>query len=49
LKIALDTSNIHYLVAAQGALPVDAAGHRWSGSYVCNSGNLVRDLLTTWC
>ena len=35
LKIALDTSNIHhYLVGAQGALPVDAAGNPWSGSYV---------------
>ena len=46
LKIALDTSNIHhYLVAAQGALPVDAAGNPWSGSYVYNSGNLVLDLL----
>ena len=30
LKIALDTGNIHYcLVAAQGALPVDAAGNPW--------------------
>ena len=46
LSIALDTSNIHhYLVAAQGALPVDAAGNPWSGSYVYNSGNLVLDLL----
>ena len=46
LRIALDTSNIHhYLVAAQGALPVDAAGNPWSGSYVYNSGNLVLDLL----
>lgn len=35
----------HYLVAAQGALPVDAAGNPWSGSYVYNSGNLVLDLL----
>ena len=35
LKIALDTSNIHhYLVAAQGVLPVDAAGNPWFGSYV---------------
>ena len=40
------TSNIHhYLVGAQGALPVDAAGNPWSGSYVYNSGNLVLDLL----
>jgi Mn-containing catalase len=46
LKIALDSSNIHhYLVAAQGALPVDAAGNPWLGSYVYNSGNLVLDLL----
>jgi len=46
LDIALDTSNIHhYLVGAQGALPVDAAGNPWSGSYVYNSGNLPLDLL----
>ncbi|RUR03286.1 manganese catalase family protein [Labedella endophytica] len=46
LSIALDTSNIHhYLVGAQGALPVDSAGNPWSGSYVYNSGNLVLDLL----
>jgi Mn-containing catalase len=46
LGLALDTSNIHhYLVASQGALPVDAAGNPWSGSYVYNSGNLVLDLL----
>jgi len=46
LSIALDTSNIHhYLVGAQGALPVDSAGNPWSGSYVYNSGNLPLDLL----
>ncbi|MEV7661470.1 manganese catalase family protein [Paenarthrobacter sp. NPDC089316] len=46
LNIALDTSNIHhYLVGAQGALPVDAAGNPWNGSWVYNSGNLVLDLL----
>jgi Mn-containing catalase len=46
LEPALSTSNIHhYLVASQGALPVDAAGNPWSGSYVYNSGNLVLDLL----
>jgi Mn-containing catalase len=46
LEIALSTSNIHhYLVGAQGALPVDAVGNPWSGSYVYNSGNLVLDLL----
>ncbi|TCK63762.1 manganese catalase family protein [Curtobacterium sp. PhB136] len=46
LRIALDTGNIHhYLVGAQGALPVDSAGNPWSGSYVYNSGNLPLDLL----
>jgi len=46
LQIALSESNIHhYLVGAQGALPVDAAGNPWLGSYVYNSGNLVLDLL----
>jgi Mn-containing catalase len=43
---ALGAGNIHhFLVGAQGALPVDAAGNPWSGSYVYNSGNLVLDLL----
>ena len=32
-------------MGAQGALPVDAAGNPWLGSYVYNSGNLVLDLL----
>ncbi len=46
LESALSEGNIHhYLVAAQGARPVDAAGNPWSGSYVYNSGNLVLDLL----
>jgi Mn-containing catalase len=46
LNIALDHSNIHhYLVGAQGAMPVDAAGNPWLGSYVYNSGNLPLDLL----
>ncbi|HUS14853.1 MAG TPA: manganese catalase family protein [Chloroflexia bacterium] len=46
LKVALSEGNIHhFLVGAQGALPVDAAGNPWSGSYVYNSGNLVLDLL----
>ena len=46
LELALSTGNIHhYLVGAQGALPVDAVGNPWSGSYVYNSGNLVLDLL----
>ena len=46
LESALTHGNIHaYLVAAQGARPVDAAGNPWSGAYVYNSGNLVLDLL----
>ena len=46
LEIALKAGNIHhFLVASQGAMPVDAAGNPWSGSYVYNSGNLVLDLL----
>jgi len=46
LSEALSAGNIHhFLVGAQGALPVDAAGNPWSGSYVYNSGNLVLDLL----
>ena len=46
LEIALKGGNIHhFLVAAQGALPVDATGNPWSGSYVYNSGNLTLDLL----
>ncbi|MGV3615433.1 MAG: manganese catalase family protein [Fimbriimonas sp.] len=46
LEVALKGGNIHhFLVAAQGALPVDAAGNPWVGSYVYNSGNLTLDLL----
>jgi len=46
LAMAMSTGNIHhYLVGAQGALPVDSAGNPWSGSYVYNSGNLPLDLL----
>lgn len=46
LSNALSDGNIHhFLVGAQGAMPVDAVGNPWSGSYVYNSGNLVLDLL----
>jgi Mn-containing catalase len=46
LNAALSNGNIHhFLVGAQGALPVDSVGNPWSGSYVYNSGNLVLDLL----
>src|SRR5688572_22650436 len=46
LKSALNIPNIHHmLVAPQCALPVDAAGNPWLGSYVYASGNLTLDLL----
>lgn len=35
----------HFIVGAQGALPVDAAGNPWQGSYVHSHGNLVLDLM----
>ena len=35
----------HFLVAAQSARPVDAAGNPWSALYVYDSGNLVLNLL----
>ncbi|MBC7850944.1 MAG: manganese catalase family protein [Chitinophagaceae bacterium] len=35
----------HFIVGAQAAMPVDAAGNPWSGSYVHAHGNLVLDLL----
>lgn len=46
LGMAKDQMNPHhYIVGAQSALPVDAAGNPWSGSYVHNHGNLTLDLL----
>ena len=46
LEAALSAPNMHhFIVAPQCALPVDAAGNPWSGSYVYASGNLVLDLL----
>jgi Mn-containing catalase len=35
----------HFIIGAQGALPVDAGGNPWSGSYVHNHGNLILDLM----
>lgn len=35
----------HFIVGAQGALPVDAAGNPWSGSYLHDHGNLVLNLM----
>jgi Mn-containing catalase len=46
MNMAKDQKNAHhFIVGAQGALPVDAAGNPWSGSYVHANGNLVLDLL----
>jgi Mn-containing catalase len=46
LQNALNIPNLHHmLVAPQCALPVDAAGNPWQGSYVYASGNLTLDLL----
>lgn len=46
LEMAKEQQNPHhFIVGAQGALPVDAAGNPWSGSYVHNHGNLVLDLM----
>jgi len=46
MKMAKEQQNPHhFIVGAQGALPVDAAGNPWSGSYVHCNGNLVLDLL----
>ena len=35
----------HFIVGAQGALPVDAAHNPWQGSWVHSHGNLVLDLM----
>ena len=35
----------HFIVGAQGAMPVDSVGNPWSGSYVHCNGNLVLDLM----
>jgi Mn-containing catalase len=46
LEVGKEAQNPHhFIVGAQGALPVDAAGNPWSGSYVHNHGNLVLDLM----
>ena len=35
----------HFIAAGRNALPVDANGSPWTGTYVFSSGNLVLDLL----
>lgn len=46
---AADMGNVfnphHYIAAGQNALPVDAGGLPWNGTYVFSSGNLVLDLV----
>ena len=46
MNMAKEQQNPHHFIhGAQGALPVDAAGNPWSGSYVHNHGNLILDLM----
>ncbi len=35
----------HFIAAGRNALPVDAGGAPWTGTYVFSSGNLILDLL----
>ena len=35
----------HFIAASRNALPVDAGGMPWNGTYVFSSGNLILDLL----
>ena len=35
----------HFIAAGRNALPVDAGGMPWNGTYVFSSGNLILDLL----
>ena len=46
MNMAKEQQNVqHFIVGAQGAMPVDSTGNPWSGSYVYNHGNLVLDLM----
>lgn len=46
MKMAKEQQNPHhFIVGAQAALPVDAAGNPWNGSWVHDHGNLVLNLL----
>ncbi|MFN2458769.1 MAG: manganese catalase family protein [Chitinophagaceae bacterium] len=46
MEMAKEQKNAqHFIVGAQGALPVDAAGNPWSGSYLHDHGNLVLNLM----
>ncbi|MBW7454745.1 manganese catalase family protein [Paenibacillus sepulcri] len=35
----------HFIMGAQSALPVDAGGNPWNGSWVYSHGNLISDML----
>ena len=46
LNDAVKTANPHhFIMGAQGSLPVDAAGNPWMGNYVYDHGNLITNLL----
>jgi len=46
MEMAKEQQNAqHFIVGAQAALPVDAAGNPWNGSWVHDHGNLVLNLL----
>ena len=49
IKAVTDTANAynphHFIAAGRNALPVDAGGNPWNGSYVFSSGNLILDML----
>ena len=46
MKMAKEQQNPHhFIVGAQAALPVDAAGNPWNGSWVHDHGNLVLNLM----
>lgn len=46
MEMAKEQQNTqHFIVGAQGALPVDASGNPWNGSWVHDHGNLVLNLL----
>ena len=46
LEVGKEAKNPHhFIMGAQSALPVDAAGNPWNGSWVHDHGNLVLNLL----
>jgi Mn-containing catalase len=46
MEMAKEQKNAqHFIVGAQAALPVDAAGNPWNGSWVHDHGNLVLNLM----